>query len=97
MCIRQYFPNTFVKDGIDCTMLQIAVMFTNQVSDRPGVYVVTEPTVDDLFVITQKERAVRLRDCEYQQLMMRGERFDYTFDLSDLEYIAVTLEEAVIV
>lgn len=76
-------------------MLRIAVMFRNQVSDRPGVYVVHDPTLDDLYVILQKERAVRLRDTEYQQLHMRGERFDYTFNLSDLEYIAVTLEEDV--
>jgi len=78
-------------------MLRIAVRFRNQVSDRPGIYIVHDPTVDDLYVITQKERAVRLRDTEYQQLMMRGERFDYTFNLADLEYIAVTLEEASVV
>lgn len=74
-------------------MLRIAIMFRNQCSPRPRIYVVHEPTVDDLYVLTQKERAVRLRDTEYQQLIMSGTKWDYTFNLSDLEYIAVTLEE----
>jgi hypothetical protein len=85
------------QESVDCTVLRIAVMFTNQVSDRPGIYIVHEPTVDDLFVITQKERAVRLRDTERQQLMMYGEKFNYAFNLAELEYIAVTLEEEAVI